>query len=194
VGEFPRRDVGGVHLPDQDLTGPDPFVHVDADAFGACEQDRLALLEGEDGRVLPARRCRSGILQRERRLAAARRAGDQRRGATVDATTHQRIELGDAAGHRVAREPRTVFGGLEPRVHGEPPAPDRDVLVAAAEIAAAELHDLQLAQRAPVGRRAVVERDHAVGDALQLRIRAGACAVVEHQDRGLGLHEVLAQP
>src|SRR5690606_42132041 len=65
--------------------------------------------------------------------------------------------------------------------------------VAAIETATAKLQDLHLTQGVTVGRRPAVERDHAVGNALQLQVGGLARTIVEEQGRTVAASEELLQ-
>src|SRR4029077_12044626 len=83
----------------------------------------------------------------DRRLAGAGRPLDQRARAALDAAAEQRVERGEATAQGRAIRLLTMLGGDQPRVHFEPAAADRVVVIAAPEIAASELRDAQASAR-----------------------------------------------
>ena len=145
------------------------------------------------GRVIAARRGGRRVLERDGRLAAARRADQQ---VLVPRSTPPPSSVSSAATPLAISERSNVGRRARPRPAAgtrDAAATDREVVVAAAEVAAAQLDDLQLPARLAVRRRLLLERDHAVGDALQLQVRALGGAVVEQEHRAVAADEELLE-
>ena len=92
-----------------------------------------ALVEDEHRRALPARGRRGDELGRERGLAGAGGADDERARALLEPAAEQLVELGNLARQLLARQHLPVLRRDQAREHVQPAAPDRVVVVAAAE-------------------------------------------------------------
>src|SRR5206468_11866055 len=111
-------------------------------------------------------------------LAGAGRPHDQRTGAGYQPTAQQGVQFGDASADGDRREPAAVLGGDEARVDREAARLDGVVVVAAAEPDTAHLHHAQGSSFRAVPAAALLQRDHAVGDAVQLQVaRLGGLVV-----------------
>ena len=128
------------------------------------------------------------VLRGERRLARAGRADEQRRRAPGEAAAEQPVHLGDAALHRLRRD-LALPGRLDLREHGDAAAVDGEVVEALGGRDAAELDDAQPPPRPAVFERQLLQQQHAVAEALQLRVLA-ARLVVQQQHRGVHAGEV----
>ena len=143
---------------------------------------RALLVEHEHRDPLAARGRGGRVLRRDRRLAGAGRPHDQRARAAVEPAAEQRVELGEPARERLARRTSSWCSAATRRGKtASPPVLDREVVVAAAELRAAQLRDAQPPAVAAVHRRQLLERDHAVREALQLQVARLGRAVVEQQ-------------
>jgi hypothetical protein len=192
-GELPRRYLGRVDRADQRLARSAALDQRHPEVGHPLQQDAAGLLEREHRRMVAPTRGGRHVLHRHGRLARAGRPDQQRRGAPVDAAAQQRVQRAHAAGDRLAREVDRVPLRGQPREHLQAAASDRHVVHAAQEVAAAELDDLQVPQRRAVRRRALVQRDHAVRDALQLQVGPFGGAVVQQQHRAAAADEELLE-
>src|SRR6185503_14980784 len=112
-------------------------------------------------------------------LSGARRTYDQRAGALFEATSKQRVELRDITRELRVRGGLPVFGGNEPWEHLDPAAVDDVVVIPAAKLHAAVLHDTQAPSLGAEIRIQLVEEDDAVGDALYLQVSFDRREVVQ---------------
>ena len=77
--------------------------------------------------------------------------------------------------------------------HDEPAFANRKIVVAAAKTAAAKLHDAESATFGAIDRRELLKRNDAVGNALQLKVRAFGGAIIEQKHGALATDEELLQ-
>ena len=103
----------------------------------------------------------------------------------------QQIELRDIAAEFFARCLLSVFSGDETGKDLEATLPDHVVVIAAAKLDAAILHDPQAAALAPILWIQLLEQHDAMRDALNLQIAIDGCQVVEQQDRTVARREEL---
>ncbi len=82
---------------------------------------------------------------------------------------------------------------LQARIHLQPAAGDSQILKPADEITAAELGHPQLPKGRAVAGYRPLQRDDAVGDAVQLGVDTVAAAIVKKQHRAVTPHEELLQ-
>src|SRR5690606_14120241 len=134
----------------------------DAERGRAVQQQGACFVECKDGRVVSALCSGGGVLQRDRRLAGAGRARNERAGAPIDAASEQLVECRDAAGDGRALEGNGMLGRREPGVHLESARNDPELVVPAAKVTAAELDHLQLASNRAIGSSALLQRQYAV--------------------------------
>ena len=160
---------------------------------GTRHQRAHAFVEREHRRAFAALRGRHHEVGRQRRLAGARGADQQRAGAAVEAAAEQRVEGGQAAGDALEAAIAPVFGRDQARKHAQAAGQDFVVVVAAAEAAAAELADAQAAPVAAVLGIELVQRHHAVHDRVHVQAELGHGAVVEQQHGAATADEVLLQ-
>ena len=111
----------------------------------------------------------------------------------MQAAAGEPVELRDAALRRLGVERPVVLGGHQARENLEPAGADHEVVEAAAERPAAHLEHAQAAALGAVFLRHVLERDHAVRQAVQLQVVVGGGAVVEQQHRALLADEELLE-
>ena len=119
VRELARRQLGRVHLLHRDSPFAQMRAHVDAESVGAAEHRVHALVEDEHRGLLAARGGGRDELRRQRRLAGAGRAHDERARSSLDAAAQQRVDLGHAAGQslqpRVGPHDRAQPAAEKPR-------------------------------------------------------------------------------
>src|SRR5690606_29082484 len=153
--------------------GPDePFglpraVEVEAEtarALGGCP---VTLVEREDGGPSAVLDRRERILDRERRLADARRTDQQSAGAPPQAPSKERVECRDAAGLRFSWEIRAVVGCNQARIYFQAPGSDHIVMIAAAEVHAAQLDDREPPANSAIFHAAGLETEDAVHNAVE---------------------------
>ena len=127
MDELARRQLGGIDLLERDLAARRRARRRSMPSSSQRDEQRLrALVEDEHRGALAARGRGRGELRRQRRLAGAGGADDQRARALFDAAAEQRVELGDAA-RQLARasDVLPVLGRDQPREDLEPAALDR---------------------------------------------------------------------
>ena len=131
----------------------------------------------------------------QRRLAGARRADQQRAGAAIEPAAEQRVEL---RARRCEATPRSnavrVLGRDQPREDHDPAAFDDEVVIAAAEVDAAQLRRPAGGGAAP--RRAGTSCSSVITPCARLcscRSRSRAGAVVEQQHGAVAAGEVLLE-
>ena len=168
-------------------------MEFDAQGRGAGFQGGEAFVEGEDDGVVAARGGGDGVLDGDGRFAGAGGADQQRAGAAVGPAAQERVERGHAALDAFVLERFAMFRRDESRKDDEPAFADRKIVVAAAEAAAAELHDAQAAAFGTVDGSELLQRDHAVGDAVELEVGSFRGAVVEQEDGALAADEELLE-
>ena len=168
-------------------------LEIDAEAFGAREQQTEFFVEYEQSAALAATRRPREIVEREQRFAGPGRADDQRARPGSDAAAEQLVEPGNPAVHDLARKSRAMIGGDQSGKHGDAAGLDVEVVVAAAKTLAAALDDAQPPPFAAVDRRQLVEMDHAVRDAVNGAIGALGGEIVEHDDGRIMLREIMLQ-
>ena len=131
MGEFARRQLGGVHLLDEELACIAHALQVDAEALGAGEQEPELLVEDEQGGALAARDRGGDELEDEKRFAGARRTDNERARAGCDAAAQQRVERSDAAPELAAGDAVAMLGGDQPRKQLHAARGDDEIVVAA---------------------------------------------------------------
>ena len=164
---------------DHDLARPAPSSKRDAQAVARGRSEQCARLSSKAkiAACSPRAAAAAAYCDGDGRLARARRPDQQRAGAAVDAAAQQRVERRDAARDRLAVErrvrarPRSAAG--TPR---RPPRRDAQVVVAAAEVAAAELHDAA-AGAAPARRPGHAASSEITPWAMLCSCRSGPSAV-----------------
>src|SRR6185437_9025009 len=164
--ELARRQLGGIHLLDEELA---LLVHrgeVDPERLGAGQHEAEFLVEDEKGGTLAARDRGGDVVEHEDRFAGAGGADDQRARSLRDAAAQKRVELLDAAGDDVAGKAGAVLGRDEARVDGHAALLDTEIVIAAAKALAATFDDTQPAALAAVNRRELIQMDDAVRDAM----------------------------
>ena len=176
------------------MISPGPaFLDRETEAFRSRQENGAGFVEGKDGGVVAASRCRRRVLNRNGGLAAARRSDEQGAGATVDTAAEEGVEGGHAAGNGHAFEVDAVLRSRQARKYFQAAGADREVMKAAAKVAAPEFDDLQLPLRLAVGWRPVVQRNHTVRDALQLKIRTLRRPIVEQEHSAFAADEELLE-
>ena len=173
-GELAGRQLGGVDLLDDQRAGvahappgrcPVPGRASNSRPSSSSKTNMRGLLAACDGRVHE--------VQREQRLAGARRAQDQGAGAALDAAAQQRVEL-----RRRRCDMQVAANGLRCSAatrRGKtctPPVFDGEIVVAAAEAPGRDISSTRSAP--PLGAifgRQLLQPDHAVGDAVHASCR-----------------------
>ena len=152
-----------------------------------------ALVEDEHGRVLAACGGRRDELRGQRRLPGARCTHDQGAGASLDAAAEQRVHLSDVAGELVHDRGRAVFAGDQTRIDFDPSTLNDAVVIAAPEADAAELGDDEPPPFRAVFRVQLLQPNHAVRDALDLKVVGCTGQVVQEQYRAFSASEELLE-
>ena len=86
-----------------------------------------------------------------------------------------------------------MLGGDEARIDQDAAGLDAEVVIAVAEVEAADLHQLQAAARRAIERRVALQLHHSVRHTLQLQVIDLSCAVVEEQHGDVAASEELLQ-
>ena len=122
-------------------------------------------------------------------MVVLRRARQQQAAAGCQAAAQQGVERRGAGRDHALVDPLLVFAGHQPRKHLQPPAVEVEVVLAAAELHAAQLHHAQPPLVGAIVVGVLVQVQHAVRDAVQVLVAIAARAVVEHQHRAAALRE-----
>src|SRR5262249_31725094 len=150
VGELARRELGSVHLLDEQLVGFAQCLEIEPQRFRAPEQQSELLVEDEQRRPVTAIDRRGDVVEDQQRLAPARRAEHERARSGRDPAAEQEIELGDAAGQRRTGKTRSMAGGHQAWKHRDPTLLDVEVVITAQKALTAALDDAQSSPLAPV--------------------------------------------
>jgi hypothetical protein len=164
-----------------------------AEALGAADPALRALVEDVDGGLLAPGRGGRDVLCREGRLAHPGRAEEHDAAAVVDAASQHGVELGQAAFDGARGLLARVVARHQPREHLEAAGADGVVVIAVAEGDAAHLAHPQAPALAAVAGRELLQRQHAVGEALELEVAGGGARVVEQQHRAALAGEVVLE-
>ncbi len=193
VRELARRQLGRVHLLDRHRACVPMLPQVDTQTGTAGQQGVDALVENEQGSLLPLLGRRHHKLRGQRRLSGSGRADDQGAGAVLEAPAEQGVQLGDAAGQLFCDRRQAMLARDEPRKDVDSPAPDGVVVKAAAEAHAAVLDDQEPPPLGAVLRVQLLQPHHAVRDALDLQVVGGAGQIVQQQHRAAPAGEELLE-
>src|ERR1700674_6096049 len=138
---------------------------------------------------------RSGyrVLHGDRGLAGAGGPHQQRTGSPLGAATQQLLKGRDTALDASCRERLAVFARHESGKHHQTSMPDREVVESAAIVGASEFYDAQSAPCCAIQGSQLFQGDYAVGDTLQLHIRALSDTVVEQEDSTAAADKELLQ-
>ena len=89
----------------------------------------------------------------------------------------------------VELDAHAMFGRDQPREHRQAAGVEREVVLAAAKLDAAHLHDAQAPPLRAVLVDGLLQADHAVRDAVQLQVGVAAAAVVQQQHGAVARRE-----
>ena len=193
MGELPGWNLRRIDLPDHDASRLLVRRQIDVERPRARLDGREALVERVDQHLLAAARGGRRPLRGQRRFSRARRAEQQRAGAAIEPAAEHRVQLPHAAGGNAALEVLAVLGRDQTREDHDPAALDDEVVVAAAEVDAAQLRDPQAAALRPVEGDQLLHRHHPVREALQVSVGLRAGEVVEQQHGAAPAREVLLE-
>src|SRR5690348_8903908 len=191
--KFPWRQFRSIDLLDHQLTGFAHLRQIEAEFFGARQQQAELLVEYEERRPVARGDRRRDVLQHEQRFADARRTDDQRARPGGQPAPGEIIEFRDAALDQIADKPGAVLGGDQTREQADAVRTDREVMVAAAKGLGPTFDDANPPPLAAIGPRQLIEMDDAVRDAVHGAVNGLGGQIIEQHDRRLVAREIMLQ-
>src|SRR5215469_8650254 len=148
-----------------------------AETASAPDQGVDGLLENKRRRIFSAFCGRRKPANRDRGFSAACGPEQERAGAAIQASAHERVEFLDATTGRLAEiNPSQVLGRDESGKHKHSAGPNDVVVIALAEGGAAQLCDLGAPPGLAILAMHLLQHNDAMHDAMQFKVRLATAA------------------
>src|SRR5665213_646621 len=191
--ELARRHLGRIYLLDAQEPRGHALVEGQADRARAGHYGAASLIERENDGTLFALGRGDRIGERQGRFADAGRADEQDVGAALQPAAQHLVQGDVTTGGELPVETAMVFRRDQAREDAQAAGVDDEVVIAATEVDAAHLDHADTAALGAVVHCELLQKDHAVGDGVQLQVVLLGGEVVEQDDGALALGEEVFQ-